>query len=55
VRELIAKYLFKDVFTINTFGFGKVHDPQTMSAIAHMKDGNYYNIQDSKHIQKIFC
>jgi len=47
-RELLAKYLFNEIFTINTFGFGVDHDPHLLNAIAHMKDGNYYFIEDEK-------
>jgi hypothetical protein len=53
-RNLLARYKFNDIFTINTFGFGEDHDPILMSEIAHMKDGSYYHIEMLDRIDECF-
>jgi Mg-chelatase subunit ChlD len=55
VRNLIARFAFNDIFTINTFGFSHHHDPELMSAIAHEKDGNFYFIEELETIDECFA
>jgi len=43
----------KDV-TINTFGFGDDHDPQLMTDIAALRDGNFYFIQKLDTVDEAF-
>jgi len=54
VRDLLANYEFNDIFTIHTFGFGSDHDAHLMQAIANMKDGNFYFIEELHTIDECF-
>lgn len=39
---------------INTFGFGKDHDPQLMNDIAALRDGNFYFIKELDTVDEAF-
>ena len=40
--------------TINTFGFGKDHDPKIMTNIAQFKNGNFYFIEKLDTLDECF-
>ena len=54
VKLLLEKYNLKDTFTINTFGFGKDHDPELMSSISQLRDGNFYYIEKLNTVDETF-
>jgi hypothetical protein len=41
-------------FTIHTFGFGNDHDPELMTSIADLRDGNFYYIENLDLIDACF-
>lgn len=43
-----------DVFTINTFGYGKDHDPKLMDEISKLKDGSFYFIENIDTVDEAF-
>jgi Mg-chelatase subunit ChlD len=54
IRQSIDKYAIPDVFTINTFGFGNDHDPESMRKIAETKDGDFYYIEKLDLVDEFF-
>jgi hypothetical protein len=43
-----------EVFTINSFGFGKNHDAEMMSNISKSKDGNFYFVDKLDVVDECF-
>ena len=41
-------------FTIHTFGFGNDHDPNLMTDICNLRDGNFYFIEDLDKLTENF-
>lgn len=54
VQRLLQKHKPKDIFTINSFGYGNDHDPNLMSSIAKLMDGKFYFIEKLDAIDECF-
>ncbi|KAL4451096.1 hypothetical protein ABPG74_021418 [Tetrahymena malaccensis] len=59
IRDLLKQLNFyqnynEENFTIQTFGFGKDHDPNLMDKISQLMDGNFYYIGDIHRIDECF-
>lgn len=50
IKNLISQenHFFKEPLIIHTFGYGKDHDPEVMSNIADIGNGNFYYIDNDK-------
>ncbi|CAD8069764.1 unnamed protein product [Paramecium sonneborni] len=44
----------QDVFTLNTFGFGKDNDAKMMTEISNLKDGSFYFVQEISLLDEFF-
>jgi len=54
VKESMMKFRIPTNVSINTFGFGRDHDPKLMTDIADLSDGNYYFIEQLDTIDESF-
>ena len=45
---------FTDTYTINSFGFGKDHDPELMNKISQHKDGSFYYVEKLDTVDEMF-
>lgn len=54
INQSIEKYAIPDVFTINSFGLGNDHDPESMRKIAETKDGDFYYIEKLDLVDEFF-
>lgn len=56
VSDILNSYENKiqDTFSINTFGFGKDHDSETLTNIARLKDGSFYFIDKLDVVDECF-
>ena len=54
VPPLIEQINVEGNYTINTFGFGNDHDPDLMTHIAGLGDGNFYFIEKYDQIDEAF-
>ena len=54
ISQSIEKFAIADVFTINSFGFGNDHDPESMRKIAETKDGDFYYIEKLDLVDEFF-
>ena len=54
VRQSITEYKLPQDLTVNTFGFGNDHDPQLMTEIADLRDGNFYFIKELNTVDEAF-
>jgi len=54
VRQSLESYSLPHDVTINTFGFGRDHDPQLMSDIAGFRDGNFYFVEKLDTVDEAF-
>ena len=54
VRKSLNSVGLPEDITINTFGFGQDHDPQLMSDIAGLRDGNFYFIKQLNTVDEAF-
>ncbi len=44
----------KNIFTINSFGFGEDHDPVAMSNIAKLKNGTFFYLPNINKVVESF-
>jgi len=54
VKSSLAQTNISEDVTINTFGFGSDHDPQLMSDIADLRDGNFYFVEKLDTVDEAF-
>jgi len=54
VRKSLESSSLPHDITINTFGFGRDHDPQLMSDIAGLRDGNFYFVEKLDTVDEAF-
>jgi len=54
VKISLAQNEISEDITINTFGFGNDHDPQLMSDIADLRDGNFYFVEKLDTVDEAF-
>jgi len=54
VKSSLERYSISEDITINTFGFGNDHDPQLMSDIADLRDGNFYFVEKLDTVDEAF-
>jgi len=54
VKLSLAQNEISEDITINTFGFGNDHDPQLMSDIADLRDGNFYFVEKLDTVDEAF-
>ena len=54
VKSSLNEFGIQDDITLNTFGFGKDHDPQLMNDLADLRDGNFYFIEELDTVDEAF-
>jgi len=54
IKNTFEKSGLKDSVVIHTFGFGRDHDPELMTDIADLTDGNFYFIDQLDFIDEAF-
>jgi len=54
IKDSLTKFKIGQDVTINTFGFGRDHDPELMVNISNLRDGNFYFIDKLDSIDEAF-
>ena len=54
IKKLFEANQSIDNFTVHSFGYGRDHDPNLMSSIAKLKDGNFYFVQEVDTVEECF-
>ena len=54
IGNVMSQFAIQDNFSVNTFGYGSDHDPDTMRGIAQLKEGNFYFIEDFNKVDEYF-
>jgi len=54
IKDSLSKFRIGEDLTINTFGFGRDHDPELMINISNQRDGNFYFIDKLDSIDEAF-
>ncbi|CAD8072205.1 unnamed protein product [Paramecium primaurelia] len=53
-KSALIEYKIKDIFTINTFGYGADHDPKVMNNISNLKGGQFIFIDNFQQVSERF-
>lgn len=53
-KQLIDAYNIEDAYVINTFGYGKDHDPKMMNQISNYKGGTFTFIDKIEKVNFLY-